>query len=170
MVLTDQTSIRFASDHLWCRHILLPHSFPIKVLDIRTSLNFYVADTNEVNERYFLDQDLTSVFTSYNVDSILSKLKDIIIHECIQFVPLYKRRKSICPRWSNAEVKHTLKPYAYCKELDERSSSRAFVSKQESLEKMFETIVSTRAKYNLYLVNTFSSNLSKLYPLRLIKL
>ena len=140
------------------------------MLDIRTSLNFYVADTNEVNERYFLDQDLTSVFTSYNGDSILSELKDIITHECIQFVPLYKRRKGICPCWSNAEVKHTLNHVHTARRWMKRSSSRAFVSKLESLEKMLETIVSTRAKCNLYVVNPFSSNLSKLYPLRLIKL
>ena len=96
------------------------------------------------------------MFTSYNVDSILSKLKDMITDECIQFVPLYKRRKSICPRWSNAEVKHTLNHVHTARSWMKRSSSRALVSKLESLEKMFETIVSTRAKYNLYTWSTLS--------------
>ena len=126
--------------------------------------NFRQADLGLLAD-HLLDIDL-SHFSSNNVcvDSLWFLLKEKLAEACEAFVPKLKIPTNPSPRWFTAEIRYNLKKIHSLRRALKKKPSPSKDTKLRNLEATVqEKIVHSKIKFESNMIESFSSNPSKLY-------
>ena len=167
VVGTDST---LNSDHFLVTADILSHSNTNSTRSVGTgsyslnALNYRKANLPALADHLTDSLILYNSFSSHNLESSWSALRDAITLSTSIFVPSATIPSKVSPHWFNASIRHQLNKVRSLRRRIKRHPTQMLRTRLMQMERYLQSLIqSTKENYLMQIVTTFRSNPRKLY-------